>query len=423
MEQFQLSNGQGIRVLNSNGQNIQIIQQSDASGAVSTSRPATIQQATLNGQPVLLQIVNQAPGENQTVTGGQVINVPVTSKIETPKKRPLEATLAVAPTVQSVQPAIQSQTLNRHGGLNTSIMSQGSNGGNASFHDLNGPAAKRARLARGGLRICAKDVCDKVFEKGRTTYFEVANEIVGDSLGTGDVDEKNLKRRVYDALNVLMALNIVHKERNKEKTISWVGLPTSGNSEQKSHLQTEKLTLQRRVKHKEGVLRELLLQHVAFKRLLERNRKNEEEKEKKHSKAVVQLPFIVVNMSRETKIDCSISEDQFEYHIKFNKCFELHDELEILKLLGLADPQNAELMLPKKLRHYLSNEPQMGGSSALSASMSSRLSSNHSIAGSDSTTMNSSNNDHQVELVEICEIPEIAHVVKTETVETSRSSD
>ena len=49
-------------------------------------------------------------------------------------------------------------------------------------------------------------------------------------------------------------------------------------------LQTEKLTLQRRVKHKEGVLKELLLQHVAFKRLLERNRRNEEEKEKKHSK-------------------------------------------------------------------------------------------------------------------------------------------
>lgn len=81
-------------------------------------------------------------------------------------------------------------------------------------------------------------MCDKVFEKGRTTYFEVANEIVGDSLGTGDVDEKNLKRRVYDALNVLMALNIVHKERNKEKTISWVGLPTSGNSEQKSHVRS-----------------------------------------------------------------------------------------------------------------------------------------------------------------------------------------
>ena len=98
--------------------------------------------------------MNQAPGENQTVTGGQVINVPVTSKIETPKKRPLEATLTVAPT--TVQPAIQAQTLNRHGGLNTSIMSQGSNGGNSSFHDLNGPAAKRARLARGGLRICAK---------------------------------------------------------------------------------------------------------------------------------------------------------------------------------------------------------------------------------------------------------------------------
>lgn len=417
MEQYQLTNGQNIRVLNSNGQNIQIIQQTDA------ARPATIQQATLNGQPVLLQIVN--PGDQNGTATGQVINqvLPVATKIETPKKRPIEATYNVVPASRTIEvaSAITSQTLNRSGGLNSSVLSQASNG-NASFHDLNGPAAKRARLARGGLRICAKDVCDKVFEKGRTTYFEVANEIVGDSLGTGDVDEKNLKRRVYDALNVLMALNIVHKERNKEKTISWVGLPTSGNSEQKSHLQTEKLTLQRRVKHKEGVLKELLLQHVAFKRLLERNRRNEDEKEKKHSKAVVQLPFIVVNMSRETKIDCSISEDQFEYHIKFNKCFELHDELEILKLLGLADPQNAELMLPKKLQHYLSSEPQMGGSSSLSASLTSRLSSNHSI-GSDSTTMNSSNNEHNVELVEICEIPEIANVVKTETVETSRSSD
>ncbi|CBY20527.1 unnamed protein product [Oikopleura dioica] len=403
MEQYQLTNGQEWNA----------------------ARPATIQQATLNGQPVLLQIVN--PGDQNGTATGQVINqvLPVATKIETPKKRPIEATYNVVPASRTIEvaSAITSQTLNRSGGLNSSVLSQASNG-NVSFHDLNGPAAKRARLARGGLRICAKDVCDKVFEKGRTTYFEVANEIVGDSLGTGDVDEKNLKRRVYDALNVLMALNIVHKERNKEKTISWVGLPTSGNSEQKSHLQTEKLTLQRRVKHKEGVLKELLLQHVAFKRLLERNRRNEDEKEKKHSKAVVQLPFIVVNMSRETKIDCSISEDQFEYHIKFNKCFELHDELEILKerLLGLADPQNAELMLPKKLQHYLSSEPQMGGSSSLSASLTSRLSSNHSIA-SDSTTMNSSNNEHNVELVEICEIPEIANVVKTETVETSRSSD
>ena len=77
-------------------------------------------------------------------------------------------------------------------------------------------------------------------EKGRTTYTEVANEIVAETVsvsgGGGEFDEKNIRRRVYDALNVLMALNIVHKEKNKERTISWVGLPTSSGATDKSHV-------------------------------------------------------------------------------------------------------------------------------------------------------------------------------------------
>jgi hypothetical protein len=36
--------------------------------------------------------------------------------------------------------------------------------------------------------------------------------------------EKNIRRRVYDALNVLMAMDIIAKER---KEIRWKGLPTS----------------------------------------------------------------------------------------------------------------------------------------------------------------------------------------------------
>ena len=84
-------------------------------------------------------------------------------------------------------------------------------------------------------------MCEKVREKGRTTYTEVANEIVNETVamgggGGGEFDEKNIRRRVYDALNVLMALNIVHKEKNKERTISWVGLPTSNQTQDKSHV-------------------------------------------------------------------------------------------------------------------------------------------------------------------------------------------
>ena len=41
-------------------------------------------------------------------------------------------------------------------------------------------------------------------------------------------DQKNIRRRVYDALNVLMAMNIISKEK---KEIKWVGLPTNSAQE------------------------------------------------------------------------------------------------------------------------------------------------------------------------------------------------
>ena len=73
-------------------------------------------------------------------------------------------------------------------------------------------------------------VCKKVEEKGQTTYNEVADELVREFLSSrpllsplspeakkpkGQYDEKNIRRRVYDALNVLMAMDIISKEVRK----------------------------------------------------------------------------------------------------------------------------------------------------------------------------------------------------------------
>ena len=41
-------------------------------------------------------------------------------------------------------------------------------------------------------------------------------------------DQKNIRRRVYDALNVLMAMNIISKEK---KEIKWIGLPANSAQE------------------------------------------------------------------------------------------------------------------------------------------------------------------------------------------------
>ena len=122
------------------------------------------------------------------------------------------------------------------------------------------------------------------------------------------------------------------------------------------------------------------------------------------------MPFIVVNMARETEIDCSISEDQFEYHLKFSREFELHDELEILKRLGLADATNAENLLPPKLRHFL----RLGQNYAKSSTDKNSTISTTVSSTNSSTHQNSSqnNSDHQIELIEMSDS---AKEVKLET--------
>uniref|UniRef100_A0A453FDC8 E2F/DP family winged-helix DNA-binding domain-containing protein n=1 Tax=Aegilops tauschii subsp. strangulata TaxID=200361 RepID=A0A453FDC8_AEGTS len=85
--------------------------------------------------------------------------------------------------------------------------------------------AAAPRITGWGLREYSKIVCEKVEAKGRTTYNEVADEIYSElksmaHIGQG-FDEKNIRRRVYDAFNVLIALRVIAKEK---KEIRWMGL-------------------------------------------------------------------------------------------------------------------------------------------------------------------------------------------------------
>ncbi|KAI9478591.1 MAG: E2F/DP family winged-helix DNA-binding domain-containing protein [Benjaminiella poitrasii] len=78
-----------------------------------------------------------------------------------------------------------------------------------------------------GLRHFSKLVCDKVAEKGITTYNEVADELAYEIQNSVEeekfnYDQKNIRRRVYDALNVLTATSIITKDK---KVIKWLGMP------------------------------------------------------------------------------------------------------------------------------------------------------------------------------------------------------
>ncbi|XP_046961380.1 transcription factor Dp-1 isoform X2 [Vanessa cardui] len=225
---------------------------------------------------------------------------------------------------------------------------------------------KHADKVGKGLRHFSMKVCEKVRNKGFTSYNEVADELVLEFAAGmhGSADSQNIRRRVYDALNVLMAMNIISKEK---KEIRWLGLPTNSVQECTA-LEKEKQSKLEQIQKKTQQLQELILQHISFKSLIERNKDAENKGIKPSPSSAIHLPFIVVNTSDKALIDCSISNDKTEYMFNFNKRFQIHDDIDILKRMGLLfgldkgecteeDIEKVKSMVPKSLESYVE---QMG---------------------------------------------------------------
>lgn len=206
-----------------------------------------------------------------------------------------------------------------------------------------------------GLKHFSMKVCEKVKSKGTTTYNEVADELVAEfsndptiarqSLDSEPFDQKNIRRRVYDALNVLMAINVISKEK---KEIKWIGLPTNA-AQECLDLEEEKKKLIDMIDEKRKQVRALLIQQIAYKKLVERNKATQQTLS---PNAIIKLPFIIITTDKKTTIDCSISNDRSEYLFNLNEAFGLHDDVEVLKRMNLVSDQlqeKAKEILPKAL--------------------------------------------------------------------------
>ncbi|KAM0904801.1 hypothetical protein ACQ4PT_017792 [Festuca glaucescens] len=211
-----------------------------------------------------------------------------------------------------------------------------------------------------GLRQFSMKVCEKVESKGRTTYNEVADELVAefsdpnnnieapdpDNPNAQQYDEKNIRRRVYDALNVLMAMEIISKDK---KEIQWKGLPrTSVNDIEE--LQTELVGLKGRIEKKSAYLQELQDQYLGMQNLVLRN-------EELYGSGTtpsggVALPFILIQTRPHAMVEVEISEDMQLVHFDFNSTpFELHDDSYVIKALNSSG----------KEQNHVTPEPRSNG--------------------------------------------------------------
>jgi transcription factor Dp-1 len=262
-----------------------------------------------------------------------------------PSPSSADATTAEADATSTTPPSKKTRCENTSITSTTNISNNNNNNNTTSTNSSNNspdglsnnnPRASPTNSVDGkasrGLRHFSMMVCRKVEEKGTTTYNEVADELVKHVVAErlkenpeGKCDEKNIRRRVYDALNVLMAMDIISKEK---KEITWKGLPTADKANMES-MQKEIEYRRFQIERKKEALKDLLTQQVCFRNLVLRNQDAGMASEK------IPLPFIVVSTNSLAVIQCDMSRDRTDVMFDFSMPFEINDDNTILKRMGM----------------------------------------------------------------------------------------
>ncbi|PJF18353.1 Transcription factor E2F/dimerization partner (TDP) domain-containing protein [Paramicrosporidium saccamoebae] len=204
-----------------------------------------------------------------------------------------------------------------------------------------------------GLRHFSTRVCAKVEEKGATTYNEVADELVQEiGKEVGKCDHKNIRRRVYDALNVLMAIDVIRKDK---KEIRWLGLPNETATEMRQ-LEETIAAAEKRVQEKRKTMSELVQRLAALKNLIRRNADCDDHTVDIPPPTVLstaslhappsdklQLPFILINAPRDCRVHCEMLEDRSQYFFEFDSPFLINEDIELLRLMCMEQVTEEEL--------------------------------------------------------------------------------
>ncbi|CAD7696734.1 unnamed protein product [Ostreobium quekettii] len=192
-----------------------------------------------------------------------------------------------------------------------------------------------------GLKQTSLRVMAAVKQQRRMSYTAVAEELVaeiasvarresGEEFRDGS-DNDNLRRRVYDVLNVLDAVGVIKKE---EKQICWRGLPES-IALLADQLRTEKAKLQEAVDEKRARLAQLAESFSALEGIVKRNEHRPIDRCPQDVR-VLPLPCIIIRAPAVGAIEVQISEDLRSVRMNFHDVpFEVHDDIYVLKSMRL----------------------------------------------------------------------------------------
>ncbi|KAI7840071.1 hypothetical protein COHA_006201 [Chlorella ohadii] len=250
-------------------------------------------------------------------------------------------------------------------------------GGLSSMAGAGGGAAGAGREEPLGkasaLRHFSLKVCEKVESKIDTSYEEVANELIADiaaevAAGTAEAatDEKNIRRRCYDALNVLEAIGMITKTK---KSIRWKGWPTGLGRSAEERLRSERLRAMERLDQKRQLLEDAIQKCYCLSNLVSRNHavplpvllRMQESGQRVPNP--LKLPFILVRTDKDAELHVDISPDNLQADIDFGSWpFAILDDDQVMKLLDLQHPSPLlDSALQQQQRQLAAGWPVLGG--------------------------------------------------------------
>mmetsp|Transcript_16626 Transcript_16626/g.24999 ORF Transcript_16626/g.24999 Transcript_16626/m.24999 type:complete len:510 (+) Transcript_16626:96-1625(+) len=212
-----------------------------------------------------------------------------------------------------------------------------------------------------GLKYLSNRICETLAKMGSATQESIISKLYQSFISENDASqeqsEKSIRRRIYDTLNVLMALGMVRKEK---QTIEWIGRP----GEQVTADDVK--TLKKRVREADKALaqkrkscEEENLLYYRTKTLLERNsvlKKNhgrkrrridpetdeeesneeaeEEDVEENDSQKKIYFPFLIFKADENSKVVCKSSNKDHKYRIDSTSEIEILNDYDILDLMA-----------------------------------------------------------------------------------------
>ena len=195
-----------------------------------------------------------------------------------------------------------------------------------------------------GLRGVSIRLCQLLQDKGKTSCAAVADELAYEygmenasgTRGMSATPEKNIRRRIYDALNVLISAGVFEKTEGGSGSggamVQWRGLPRDIHV---AALEAQHHQAKRRLQEKHEQVRQLQRKQQAFLALLARNRQPEYRDSKR---ARISMPFVAVSAAADTSIRVDKQEkggrsEPEEVVFEFGGKFSLMDDSELLDRL------------------------------------------------------------------------------------------